>query len=320
MTEIGTDLKKAANLLLQGSLVAIPTETVYGLAGNALREDAVQQIFTVKQRPLYNPLIIHLARKEQLGRYTTGLPSIAEKLIDIYWPGPLTLILQKKSIIPDLVTAGLPNLAVRMPDHPLTLSLLEQIDVPLAAPSANPFGYISPTTAHHVAEQLSGKIPYILDGGPCQRGLESTIIGFDHGQPVIYRLGSITQEDVETTLGMEVQLHMHETSRPQGPGMLPYHYAPTKPIKISTDLEKDIQYFDPRTTGIISLHKPLKGVTGVHQVVLSETADLAEAAQQLYAALRKLDKMSIDMILIERMPDQGLGRTMNDRLQRAAAK
>jgi L-threonylcarbamoyladenylate synthase len=320
MTEIGTDLKKAAELLLQGSLVAIPTETVYGLAGHALREDAVRQIFAVKQRPLYNPLIIHLARKEQLGRYTAELPPIAEKLIDTFWPGPLTLILPKKPSIPDIVTANLPKVAVRIPDHPLTLNLLEQIDAPLAAPSANPFGYISPTTAQHVAEQLSNKIPYILDGGPCHRGLESTIIGFENEQPVLYRLGSITQEDIETIIGMEVQLHMHESRRPRGPGMLPYHYAPTKPIRISTDLQHDIQAFNPATTGIISLHKPLKGVTEAHQVVLSETANLAEAAQQLYAALRQLDKLPIDIILIERMPDQGLGRTMNDRLQRAAAK
>ncbi|MFT6149838.1 MAG: L-threonylcarbamoyladenylate synthase, partial [Saprospiraceae bacterium] len=178
MATIGQDIKEAAELLKNGKVVAIPTETVYGLAANALNDAAVKLIFTTKERPMTNPLIIHLPSLEAVQIYVTELPLLAKKLAAVFCPGPLTMVLPKKPIVPDTVTANLPNVAVRIPNHPLTLELLRMLDFPLAAPSANPFGYISPTTAQHVENQLGKKIPYILDGGLCQKGLESTIVSF----------------------------------------------------------------------------------------------------------------------------------------------
>ncbi len=185
----GTDIQLAAEYLLRGELVAIPTETVYGLAANALDERAVARVFEVKNRPLHNPLIIHVADVDQINRYTTDVPPAAQKLLSRFAPGPLTLLLPRNSTIPDIVTASSPLVAVRIPAHPMTRELLRRTGIPLAAPSANPFGYISPTTAGHVEKMLRDKIPYILDGGPCEAGIESTIIGFPAGVPTIYREG-----------------------------------------------------------------------------------------------------------------------------------
>ena len=186
---IGTALSTAIELLRRDEVVAIPTETVYGLAGNALYPKAIASIFEIKNRPRFDPLIVHASSVERLSQYANAFPEAARRLADQFMPGPLTLLLDKAAIIPDLVTAGSPRVALRVPNHPLTLSLLQQLDFPLAAPSANPFGYISPTTAQHVADQLGSQIPYILDGGPCQVGVESTIVGFEDGQAVVYRKG-----------------------------------------------------------------------------------------------------------------------------------
>ena len=191
MAEIGKDIEKSAALLASGELVAIPTETVYGLAGNALDEKAVVQIFKSKNRPRFDPLIVHVAGIDQVYNYVESIPEELKALAEAFWPGPLTLLLTKKSIIPDLVTSGLGKVGVRVPNHALTLSLLERLDFPLAAPSANPFGYISPTSASHVQDHLGDKLAYILDGGHCEVGLESTIVGMEEGQVIIYRLGVI---------------------------------------------------------------------------------------------------------------------------------
>ncbi|MES2733756.1 MAG: L-threonylcarbamoyladenylate synthase, partial [Bacteroidota bacterium] len=185
---IGTNISHAIDLLQQGEVVAIPTETVYGLAGNALNTKAVARIFSVKNRPTFDPLIIHTNSLEKVLQFVDEMPAQAKTLAQACWPGPLTLLLPRKDSIPDLVTSGLDTVAVRIPNHSLTLSLLEALEFPLAAPSANPFGYISPTTAEHVYNQLGKKIPYILDGGPCLVGIESTIVGFEDGEPTIYRL------------------------------------------------------------------------------------------------------------------------------------
>ncbi|WP_405512000.1 L-threonylcarbamoyladenylate synthase [Spirosoma sp. KNUC1025] len=189
MAQIGTDRQIAKQLLEAGNVVSIPTETVYGLAANALNPDAVLTIFRVKNRPTFDPLIVHTDSLEKLDRFVSTIPESARDLASTYWPGPLTLLLPKKAIIPDLVTAGLPTVGIRIPNHPLTLALLNSLDFPLAAPSANPFGYISPTTAQHVADQLGLQVPYILDGGPATIGIESTIVGFDGNKPTVFRLG-----------------------------------------------------------------------------------------------------------------------------------
>ncbi|MFZ9847796.1 MAG: L-threonylcarbamoyladenylate synthase, partial [Flavobacteriales bacterium] len=191
-TIVSKNISTAASILQQEELVAIPTETVYGLAGNAFSEKAVKSIFETKQRPHFNPLILHFAEKEMLKDFAVNVPDEVQELMKIFWPGSLTLVLPKSNKISDLVSGNLSTVAMRIPNHELTLSLLKNIDFPLAAPSANMFGQLSPTSVEHVQNQLNGKIPMILDGGTCENGLESTIIGFENGTPKVYRLGAIT--------------------------------------------------------------------------------------------------------------------------------
>ncbi len=229
MAQIGTDVAAAKALLEAGNVVGIPTETVYGLAGNALDPDAVLTIFRVKNRPSFDPLIVHTDAISKLDHFVTHIPEPVRRLAEAFWPGPLTLLFPKRDLIPDLVTAGLPAVAIRIPRHPLTLSLLRSLDFPLAAPSANPFGYISPTTAQHVADQLGNQVPYILDGGSADIGLESTIIGVENNQLTVFRLGGMALEQIEAVAG-PVAVRTHSTSNPAAPGMLSSHYAPRKPL------------------------------------------------------------------------------------------
>ena len=229
---IGKDILEAAHYLEQGETVAIPTETVYGLAANALNEAAVHKIFAAKERPLYNPLIVHIKGIDAIDTYAKEIPDLAYRLLEAFAPGPLTLILPKQDIVPDLVTAGLAHVALRIPNHPLTLDLLAQLAFPLAAPSANPFGYISPTTAAHVAKQLKGKIPYILDGGPCQKGLESTIIGFTEGVPVLHRVGALDLETIRKFVP-DIKILDKAEHKPVGPGMLAHHYSPHTKLELT---------------------------------------------------------------------------------------
>lgn len=316
MAEIGKDIGKARQLLEQSELVSIPTETVYGLAGNALDVRAVTRIFKVKNRPAFDPMIVHTYNLEEVQSFIRNIPRQAYLLARSFWPGPLTLLLPKKQNIPDIVTAGLTHVAVRVPDHPLTLDLLQRLDFPVAAPSANPFGYISPTTAKHVNDQLGDKIPYILDGGPCRVGIESTIIGFEGDFPVIYRLGGTSREEIEKVLG-KVKVQPQAGSDPKAPGMLKSHYAPRKEIIIG-NLEKLAGKYDPEHTAILSFKT---GFTErERQVILSEKGDLDEAAQNFFSALRYLDTIPGKTILAEYVPDKGLGKAINDRLRRAAAK
>lgn len=320
MAWIGQDISLAANFLKEGKLVAIPTETVYGLAGNALNPEAVASIFETKNRPNFDPLIIHVSGIEQLGKYTTDFPKPLHKLAEKFWPGPLTLLLPRKNIIPDLVTSGLDRVAVRVPDHPITLALLKNLDFPLAAPSANPFGYISPTTANHVDAQLGEKIPYILDGGPCQLGLESTIVGMEGEEVIIYRLGGLEISEIESVVG-EVKIQDHSSSNPQAPGLLESHYAPRKPF-ILGNLDELIPDFQSRKIdfAVLSYDRIIKNLSPERQVCLSKKSDLKEAAANLFAAMRLLDEGSAEVILAELLPQIGLGKAINDRLKRAAAK
>lgn len=305
-------MQYAAQLLREGKLVAIPTETVYGLAANALHEAAVLDVFRVKERPAFDPLIVHVPGKEALLRYVSEFPSQAADLAGHFWPGPLTMLLPKKSIIPDVVTSGLNRVAVRVPGHPLTQALLQLLDFPLAAPSANPFGYISPTTAGHVEDQLGTKIPYILDGGPCRVGLESTIVGFEDGEIVVYRKGGIAIEALESVCG-KIRVMPHSTSSPESPGMLKSHYAPRTKFYI---LEPGMPV-PAGNVGVLSFSTPYENVPVC--VVLSEQGNPDEAASRLFAAMRRLDTMGLDAIYAEKAPEAGLGRAINDRLRRAAA-
>lgn len=315
MAEIGKDINKAKQLLVEGGLVAIPTETVYGLAGNALNDNAVLKIFQVKQRPQFDPLIVHVSSLERVHDYAENIPDKAISLAKKFWPGPLTLVLKKKAIIPDLVTSGLDTVGIRCPAHALTQALLHELPFPLAAPSANPFGYVSPTTPQHVNEQLGDKISYILDGGACAVGIESTIVGFENNIPVIYRRGGLSAEDIESVIG-KVAVQTHSTSNPKSPGQLQSHYAPSKRIVIGK-MEELLQKYPAHCSAILSFrqnyHSP-------YQYVLSPDAgSLEEAARNLFAALRELDKTQTNIILAELVPDVGLGKAINDRLRRAAA-
>lgn len=311
---IGKDLFRAETLLKKGELVAIPTETVYGLAANALDAKAVLKIFEAKQRPHFDPLIVHIGSAESLNRYVVSVPRWAEELANEYWPGPLTLLLPKRNVIPDVVTSGLESVGVRMPDHPVTRELLRKLDLPLAAPSANPFGYISPTSAQHVADQLGEKIDYILDGGQCRVGVESTIIGEKEGKPTIFRLGGLTEEQIEKCIGT-VGVDLTSSSNPRNPGSLEMHYSPRVPLEIW-----DGRRHSPSDeVGILTFHTPHENVALDRQVILSRNADLQEAAVNLFAGLRKLDSMPITRIVAEALPDEGIGRAINDRLRRASA-
>jgi L-threonylcarbamoyladenylate synthase len=315
MATIGTDVSKAAALLRNGEVVAIPTETVYGLAANAFDVDAVLRIFEVKQRPSFDPLIVHIGRMEQLHEVVASVPPGAQALIDRFWPGPLTLVLPKQTRVPDIVTSDLDTVGVRMPAHPLTLELLRSLDFPLAAPSANPFGYVSPTTAQHVADQLGDKIPYILDGGACSVGVESTIIGFEP-MPVLYRAGGIPLEEIEAVIGnLTLGLSPKEMgAMVEAPGMLLSHYSPHKPVIIG-DVHALMRRHTGKRIGVISFSRDHGAAINE---VLSPSGDLHEAARGLFAALRRLDTSNVELVLAEVFPEVGLGRAINDRLRRAA--
>lgn len=316
-TEIGQQLDKAVALLTSGELVAIPTETVYGLAANALNAAAVFNIFKVKERPSFDPLIVHVPKVECLDIYAHSIPRLAYDLALAFWPGPLTLILPRKSCIPDIVCSGLETVGLRQPSHPFTLELLRLLDFPLAAPSANPFGYISPTTAQHVYDQLQGKLPYILDGGPCSVGVESTIVGFEGEEVFIYRLGGLTLEEIRT-IAPQCQLKINSSSNPQAPGMLKSHYAPKHPFYIG-DISVLLKQFSGKRIGVLSFDQPYlhQEEVAVNEV-LSGKGNLNDAAIKLFSAMRVLDASAIDVIVGEFVPDEGIGRAINDRLKRAA--
>lgn len=314
---IGTDIDKAAWYLREGQVVAIPTETVYGLAGNALSQEAVSTIFSVKQRPSFDPLIIHVGRVSDIPFYAQGIPEVLRQLAESFMPGPLTLLLNKRLIIPDLVTAGSPRVAVRVPQHPVALSLLQQLDFPVAAPSANPFGYISPTTAQHVDQQLGDLIPYILDGGPCHIGVESTIVGMEAGYPTIFRKGGLSLEDIEARIG-PVRVREHSTSNPAAPGMLKSHYAPGAPVVLGKP-ETIIAQNPHKRIGVIRFQQETPGLPEKYQLILSRSGNYREAARRLFAGMRALDAQRLDLIVAELLPEEDLGRAINDRLRRAAA-
>ena len=316
MATIGQDIQLAKQLLEKGDLVAIPTETVYGLAGNALDPAAVAKIFQVKDRPSFDPLIVHVSSLKAAQPFVLEIPKQAEQLVHRFWPGPITILLAKKEIIPDLVTAGLDRVGIRCADHPLTQALLEQITFPLAAPSANPFGYVSPTSAQHVQDQLGGKISYILDGGRCQIGIESTIVGWEDQQPVIYRLGGVSIEQIESVIG-KVKVRSHSTSQPQAPGQLKSHYAPRKKFLLGNIQELTKKY--PSRCGILSFQYNVTEIRSGFHLTLSPSGDLNEAARNLFSMLRHLDNMDVDVVLAEEAPNEGLGRAINDRLRRAAS-
>ena len=318
MAQIGSDINYAIDLLKRQDLVGFPTETVYGLAGNAYNADAIAKIFKVKERPSFDPLIVHSSDVERVREFVKEIPEKALELASHFWPGPLTLILKRKSIIPDLVTSGLDTVAVRIPNHAYALKVLENVDFPVAAPSANPFGYVSPTKAWHVDQQLGDKISYVLDGGDCQVGIESTIVNIEGDNATVLRLGGCKIENIEKVIGkVVVKPNMH--ANPIAPGMMDSHYSPLTPIKVG-NIEEMLEQYDDKEIGILSFDRYVDGISKKHQFVLSKKRDIDEAATRLFTGLRELDGLNLQLILSEYVPPEGLGQAINDRLKRAEVK
>lgn len=337
--QIGIDIAIASALLRQGKLVAIPTETVYGLAANGLDSKSVLGIFEAKNRPTFDPLILHVRDIPMAKTLVNEWNDTAQTLAEAFWPGPLTLILPKSDIVPDLVTAGNTTVAIRIPSHPLTLALLHLIEFPLAAPSANPFSYVSPTTAKHVADQLIDRVDYILDGGECTIGIESTILAIEGKTAKVLRLGGLSIEAIETVLGQPLLETLQQNSNPQSPGQLDHHYAPR--CKLIPLYNKD----EPQLYWAELLKKPLftsgfglllfskqgmgaeeefyltklqeAGKTKVY--ILDELGDMAKAGAKLFSILRLLDSDGCKEVYFSWAPEIGLGRAINDRLMRASS-
>jgi L-threonylcarbamoyladenylate synthase len=316
MSIISKDLTKAVQLLSDEQVVAIPTETVYGLAGNIYSEKAINAIFETKKRPFFNPLIVHISSLDYLYTIVEAVPEKAQLLAEAFWPGPITLVLKKKSTIPDLITAGKDTVAVRVPNHPLTLELLRQLPFPLAAPSANPFSSISPTTAEHVERYFKDSIKMVLDGGACTSGIESTIIGFENDEPVIYRLGSTSLEDIEAIVG-SVEVKNKKEIAPDAPGMLERHYAPKTKTIISTNITESLKTYKGKRIGVLRFKTAIRSTNITTQIILSPEGHISIAASKLYESLHELDHQNLDLIIAEVFPDYGLGKTINDRLGRA---
>lgn len=310
---------RAAELIQTGKLVAFPTETVYGLGCDAMNAIAVAKVFEAKQRPQFDPLIVHIADRKQLDTLLSSLPRLAERLMDTFWPGPLTLVLPKQPTVPDLVTAGLPTVAVRMPNHPVAQALLHETGTPIAAPSANPFGYVSPTTAQHVADGLGHSVDLILDGGACAVGVESTIISLASTTPEVLRPGSITIEQLSAVIG-PVHRSAPSTNKPTAPGQLSRHYATKTPVTILASAGTRPRINAYEHAGLLAFQDVANREDSLAAIeVLSPTGDLLEAAQHLFAALRRLDGLGLDRIYVEPCREQGLGLAIMDRLRRCAA-
>lgn len=310
--------RHAADIIRQGGIVAFPTETVYGLGADAFAPLAVARIFEVKGRPHFDPLIVHVASHHDLGKLVVDIPGNAEKLMTRFWPGPLNVVLPKREEVPDIVTAGLPTVAVRMPNHGMALRLIELSGSPIAAPSANPFGYLSPTTADHVRDQLGDRVDLILDGGPCPVGVESTILSFSEGKPKLLRPGGVPLEEIEFVIG-KVEIAPIKKNSPSAPGMLPRHYAPRTPIVLDTE-EGASDSYKNKKVGLLAFREPREGRTFHHTEVLSQKGDLSEAAANLFAAIRRLDALNLNVIVAEIIPEIGLGRAIMDRLRRASGR
>ncbi len=318
------NLTHCAELLRADEVVGMPTETVYGLAGNALNEASVRKIFDVKGRPLIDPLIVHFRDLEAAEVHIESNVRVRQ-LAAAFWPGPLTMVVPKQASIPGLVTAGLPSVAIRVPQHPVFRTILKRLDFPLAAPSANPFGYVSPTLASHVAHTLGSRIQAVLDGGPCDFGLESTIIDLRNPQvPVILRHGPITEAQINKTLQIQVASHIVETNdadAQSAPGLLTKHYSPEARVTLLPHGDRLTADTSPEPNiALVSNQKPTWHTDQSNIFWFSETGNLNEIAHNLFALIQRLDQQGYQQLWIEQAVEAGLGQAINDRLRRAAAK
>lgn len=314
-TIIGTDIYQAASLLAKGEAVAIPTETVYGLGCNAYSDSAVRNVFNIKGRPTNNPLIVHCYDINAIGNIAAEVPDLAYRLFEHFSPGPLSIILPKGNHIPDIVTAGNDTVAIRIPNHPVTRQLLELLPFPIAAPSANKFMSVSPTSALHVHQQLKGLVPYILDGGEADNGIESTVVKVERNTIIVLRQGSVTVEELR--LISENVIIGNPDKKLESPGLFKKHYSPNTRVILSTDTTVDIDYNNTAllTFGEVEQVKKYKAVLN-----LSPTGNMREAAKNLYKYLYDLDALNLKCIVAELLPETGLGIAINDRLKRAATR
>ncbi|HTX59141.1 MAG TPA: L-threonylcarbamoyladenylate synthase [Verrucomicrobiae bacterium] len=307
-------LERAGALLRKGGVVAFPTETVYGLGANAFDARAVARIFDIKRRPEFDPLIVHVLDAAMLERVARDVPAAARVLMERFWPGPLTLILRKDDALPELVTAGLETVAVRMPSHPVARGLLEAAGLPLAAPSANPFGYLSPTRAEHVVRMLGEAVDAIVNAGPAEHGVESTIVCLEP-EPVLLRPGAIPVEEIVEAIG-PLAPAPRDTASPLSPGRLPQHYAPATPVRL-TRFER-VPVRERAAAAAVALESLPEGYA--HARALTRHGSLREAAAHLFAVLHELDTLGVERIDVEPVPEEGLGVAIMDRLRRAAAR
>ena len=313
-----TDLVEAKSILDNGQLLAIPTETVYGLAANGFDGNAIAKIYEVKNRPQFNPLILHSNSLERFQNWGVHLPKLALKLAKFYSPGPITFVVPKSAKIPDMVTAGHTSVAIRIPKHDLTLALLSMLDYPLAAPSANISGTVSPSTAEHVNQQIGHLIGGVLDGGDCTIGIESTIVSFINPVPQLLRLGGLSVETIEDLLELKLDKgKLINNENPEAPGMLSKHYAPKTALRLGQP-EDFIAKYKYEEMAFIGFKNFDSNLPKNQQLILSERGDLDEAAQKLFAAIRKADEMNVKIIVAEIFPNKHLGRAINDRLSRAS--
>lgn len=309
------NIEKAANIIKAGGIVAFPTETVYGLGADALNPLAVAKIFEVKKRPSFNPLIIHIAKKEWLKEFSNYNDERVNLLIEKFWPGPLTLVLDKKNVVPNIVTSGNLTVAIRMPSHKVALELIEKSETPIAAPSANKFGHLSPTTAKHVHKYLGDKVDLILDGGKSEVGVESTIIQLTEGNFYLLRFGGITKEEIENVVG-EIKIKTNNSKNPNSPGQLPFHYSPNTPLYF---YDEKLLIKGKRIGAIFFQNKKTDFDFAIEKY-LSISGDFREAASNLFLYLHELEKENLDYILIEEVEEKGLGKAIMDRLRKATFK
>jgi L-threonylcarbamoyladenylate synthase len=320
-TIISTDREAAVELLRKGELVALPTETVYGLAADALNPIAVAKIFEAKERPRFDPLIVHLPSLEWLEKIVdvpAGDRQLIGKLVDKFWPGPLTIVLPKREIVPDIVTAGLDTVAVRLSVHPVFAEIVSTFGQPFAAPSANRFGRVSPTTAQDVLDELGGRIALVIDAGATEHGIESTIVAVRGGETEILRRGPVTEEQLS---GFAKVATVAPTAKISAPGQLPSHYAPKTPLRLIDDA-KCFSHEKSQRVGLLAWKSsgvlPANADRFVAVQDLSERQNVREAAANLFRSLRKLDALGLDLIVAERVPTAGLGAAIMDRLERAS--
>ncbi|MBA4417740.1 MAG: threonylcarbamoyl-AMP synthase [Syntrophus sp. (in: bacteria)] len=309
-----SSIEQAVETLQNGEIVAFPTETVYGLGADALNPVAVARIFEIKKRPRFDPLIVHIGEKDWIFKCAETIPPKAIELMERFWPGPLTIILKKSRLIPDIVTAGLSTVGIRMPSHPVALELITRLGRPIAAPSANPFGYMSPTKAVHVANMFKDTPLIILDGGNSSFGIESTIVSVSENSIRLHRHGAISIEDISSTAGPLSE--KGDSGLCESPGELPYHYAPHKPLKII----RSFLEIETSQSSFLAFMPPQGKVPSKHIKTLCEKGDMREAAARFFSCLIELDQDDVDIIYAEEIPDTGLGKAMMERLRKASKK